>query len=186
MSHLAPPSAIISGHHCSPGRMVVFKHNLSLPDSFMFCRAYRNCRLCAHRSSFAGQTNKGLPPGGPYLWKGPPTVHTIRPLYSQFRLKAPLPPPNSAERLLYALLFVCFHVFWKQQPFTPLLCDAGWYNDAGPQTGNNLELWKKKSPSVCVSVCVCVCVCLCVCVSVCVSKCLEFFVWLITEKVKVN
>jgi len=90
--------------------------------------------------------------------KDPPTLHTIQPPYSQFMVKA---PPPSVECLLYALLFVCFHVFWKQQPFTPLLRDAWWYNDADPQTGNNLELF------LCVRLRLCPFILLCVVESVC-------------------
>ena len=155
-AHLAPPSPIISGHHRRWRRIVVFKHNLSLPDTFMFCRAYSNCRLCARCPPFTGQAHNGLPRRGPYLWKGPPTVHTIQPLYSQFMVK----DPPCTECLLCALLFVCFHVFWKHQPFTPLLCDAGWYNDAAPQTGNNLEVFfffLRVCACVFVSLCSCVC-----------------------------
>lgn len=92
--------------------------------------------------------------------RAPNCAHNSAPLLS---IDGKRPP--CAQCLLYALLFVCFHVFWKHQPFTPLLCDAWWYNDAGPQTGNNLDL----------SVCVCVFVSLCCCVCVITPACL--YVW---------
>lgn len=134
-SRLAPPLAIISAHHFCCGRIVVFKHNLSSADTFMFCSAYSNCRLCVQCSPFTGQAHNEPPRRGPYLWKGPPTLHTIQPPLLSIHGKR----PPWAECLLCAPLFVCFGVFWKQQPFTPLFCDASWYNDADPPTGNNLE-----------------------------------------------
>lgn len=143
---------------------MVFKHNLSLPDTFMFCRAYSNCRLCAGRPPFTGQAHNGVPCRGPYLWKGPPTVHTIQPLYSQFMVKDP-PALNASCMHYYLSVFMCFS---KHQPFTPLLCDAWWYNDAGPQTGNNLNLFFFFLLSTSLSLCVAVCV---------RSSVLSFYVW---------
>lgn len=132
---------------------------------YVFAEHIAIVAFCAHRPPFTGQAHNGLRGRGGYLWKGPPTVHTIQPLYSQFMVKKkkkekrpPLFLHPRAECCLCAPLFVCFHVFWKHQPFAPLVCDAWWYNDAGPQTGNNLRLF---FPPLCACVCVFVFVSLC-------------------------
>lgn len=163
-SHLAPPCTIISGHHCRRRRIVVFKHNLSSPDTFMFCRAYSNCRFCAQPPPFTGQAHNGLPHRGPYLWKGPPTLHTIQPLYSQFMVKDP-PALNASCVHHYLSVFMCF----ENNNHSHLSCVMhGGIMMRGPQTGNDLELFFF---SVCASLFLCVAVCvLGVCVCVCMYE----------------
>lgn len=91
--------------------------------------------------------------------KDPQTLHTIQPLYSRFTVKD-RPHPHCAERLLCALLFVCFHVFWKQQTIhtSPLLM----------RVGRMMQILKQETSFVCVCVFLWRFVLLCVAESACV------------------